>query len=292
MLSSVEARRTNSAQSPSWIPDWTQPASGNESLGSRGTSERCDYCAAKDSKPVITIKDDPLQLLLRGFIVATITQVLNVKARLQLLDLSLKEPNIDPQRWSTNEWIKRHKGAAKACQVLHSNLEVQKTSDDRISESFNFKMPVLPLRPKHFETVFRRTLLADRYPKIGQQRLDQTTILLFFREYADWERKGCPIPVPAQVLLEHDAQIKSVMYKRRSFLAENHNQTFVEMAPSTIYEGNRIYMLLGSDVVYILRPQGKDWHFVAEAYVHGIIDGEAMDWAVESQTGMQDFTLV
>ena len=189
MLSSVEARQTN-RQSPSWIPDWTQPVSNNEILGSRGTSGRCDYCAAKDSKPVITTKDDPLQLQLKGFVFATITKLLNFKARLQLRDLFLKEPNVDTQRWSTNEWMKRHKRAAKACRVLHSNLEVQKTSDDRISESFNFKMLVSPLfRPKNFETVFRRTLLADRYPKIGQQRLDQTIILLFFREYADWELK-------------------------------------------------------------------------------------------------------
>ena len=292
VLSSVEARQTNSAQLPSWIPDWTQSASNNETLGSRETSGWCNYCAAKDSKPVITIRDDPLQLQLRGFIVATITKLLNVKARLQLRDLSLKEPNVDTQRWSTNEWMKRHKRAAKACRVLQSNIEVQKTSDDRISESFNFKMPVSPLRPKNFETVFRRTLLADRYPKIGQQRLNQTTILLFFREYADWELKGCPKPVPAQVLFEHDAQIKSVMYKRRSFLAENHNQTFVGIALSTICEGDRICVLLGGDVVYVLRPRGEYWQFVAEAYVHGIMDGEAMNWAVEGQIGMQDFTLV
>ena len=292
VLSSVEARRTNSAQLPSWIPDWTQPASNNESLGSRETSGRCEYCAAKDSKPVITIKDDPLQLQLRGFIVATITKLLNVKARLQLRDLSLTEPNVDTHRWSTNEWMKRHKRAAKACRVLQSNLEVQKTSDDRISESFNSKMPVSLLRPENFETAFRRTLLADRYPKIGQQRLHQPIMLLFFREHADWELKGCPKPVPAQVLLEHDAQIRSVMYQRRSFLAENHNQTFVGIALSTIREGDRICVLLGGDVVYVLRPQGEDWQFVAEAYVHGIMDGEAMDWAVENQIGMQDFTLV
>ena len=44
--------------------------------------------------------------------------------------------------------------------------------------------------------------------------------------------------------------------------------------------------------MYVLRPQGKNWQFVAEAYVHGIMDGEVMDCAVENQRGMQDFTLV
>ena len=292
VLSSVEARRAKSARIPSWVPDWTQVASTNVIFGFRDSSGGRTYSAAKDSKPVMTMTYDPLQLQLSGFVVAKVIKLVNVKARLKLRDKSIQEKTYDTQHWNTEAWMSRHKSVAKTCRRSRAEFHVSANLKDRISESLNSDATVASLRPEAFETAFRRTLTADRYPKLGQQRLDQTHITMFFREHTAWELDGFPAPVPTKVLHEHDAHVKHVMYKRRSFLAENDTNAFIGIALSTVREGDCICVLLGGDVPYVLRPEGENWHFVSEAYVHGIMDGEAMDWATKSQLDLRAFDLV
>ena len=45
-------------------------------------------------------------------------------------------------------------------------------------------------------------------------------------------------------------------------------------APS---DGDCVCVLFGGDTPFILRPKdNSEWQFIAEAYVHGIMDGEAL----------------
>ena len=39
--------------------------------------------------------------------------------------------------------------------------------------------------------------------------------------------------------------------------------------------GDKVYVLLGGDMPCILRPRGQHFLFRGEAYVHGMMDGEA-----------------
>ena len=41
-------------------------------------------------------------------------------------------------------------------------------------------------------------------------------------------------------------------------------------------EGDVLYALFGGSILYVLRPKGDRFMFVGECYVHGLMDGEAM----------------
>ena len=46
----------------------------------------------------------------------------------------------------------------------------------------------------------------------------------------------------------------------------------------------RYIFLLGDQVFHVLRPQGDGFHFVSEAYVYGLMNGEALLWLENGMT--------
>ncbi|KAK4552960.1 hypothetical protein LTR86_009884 [Recurvomyces mirabilis] len=51
---------------------------------------------------------------------------------------------------------------------------------------------------------------------------------------------------------------------------------YVGLGPSTMRRGDQIYVVAGAQVAFVLRPAGHGDEFVGEAYVHGVMDGEAV----------------
>ena len=47
--------------------------------------------------------------------------------------------------------------------------------------------------------------------------------------------------------------------------------------PGATQAGDSIALLQGGKVPFVLRPHGKNWQLIGEAYVHGIMEGEAWD---------------
>jgi hypothetical protein len=56
------------------------------------------------------------------------------------------------------------------------------------------------------------------------------------------------------------------------------------LAPSIAEPGDRIFLLQGGTVPFLLRPiDSGGWGFIREAYVHGIMKGEAWkEWHCEN----------
>jgi hypothetical protein len=61
--------------------------------------------------------------------------------------------------------------------------------------------------------------------------------------------------------------------------------------PAMTREGDAVCLLSGCEVPLILRDNsgGSGWSSVGEAYVHGIMDGEAMRMVEEGVLGERDF---
>lgn len=67
--------------------------------------------------------------------------------------------------------------------------------------------------------------------------------------------------------------LRLVGEQRRPFLA-NHR---IGIGPSTLQEGDAVYILMGATVPYVLRRGDKgQLRLVGEAFVHGVMDGEAL----------------
>jgi hypothetical protein len=61
---------------------------------------------------------------------------------------------------------------------------------------------------------------------------------------------------------------------RRFFITRN---GYFGLGPQAARQGDRIVVLLGVDVPLVLRRLDKTHHVVGEAYVHGIMNGEAVE---------------
>lgn len=47
--------------------------------------------------------------------------------------------------------------------------------------------------------------------------------------------------------------------------------------PSEALSGDRICIILGEKVPFILRPVGNSWELIGDAYIHGIMQGEGLE---------------
>ena len=76
---------------------------------------------------------------------------------------------------------------------------------------------------------------------------------------------------------------------------------YIGLVPSTTIIGDRVCVLSGGRMPYVLRPSHKktgehsgdspEYTFVGDAYVHGLMDGEAIDMVEQGLLEMQTLTL-
>jgi Heterokaryon incompatibility protein (HET) len=74
-------------------------------------------------------------------------------------------------------------------------------------------------------------------------------------------------------------------------------QGYLGLVPRSARKGDRICVLLGGQVLYVLRAkdgaeQGNKNEYIGECYVHGLMDGEVMSWVQEGKAVMERFVLV
>jgi hypothetical protein len=50
------------------------------------------------------------------------------------------------------------------------------------------------------------------------------------------------------------------------------------LAPFSAEPGDKVCILYGGAVPFLLRPRGENYLLVGECYVHGIMHGEALEW--------------
>jgi hypothetical protein len=74
-------------------------------------------------------------------------------------------------------------------------------------------------------------------------------------------------------------RVQSVIWNRKFFVSKANR--WIGLAPTDARVGDLICILYGCSVPVILRPQtvdGRDvWILIGECYVHGLMDGEAME---------------
>lgn len=74
-------------------------------------------------------------------------------------------------------------------------------------------------------------------------------------------------------------RIQQVVWNRTCFqiAAEEGERTFVGLGPSKAQIGDIFCVLFGCSAPVVLSPRGNDFIFLGACYVHGIMEGEAVD---------------
>jgi hypothetical protein len=66
---------------------------------------------------------------------------------------------------------------------------------------------------------------------------------------------------------------------------------YMGLGPGAMQPGDIVCVLFGAGVPYILRPQDNYYRLVGESYVHGLMDGEALELLKEKQLSKAEFEL-
>ena len=65
---------------------------------------------------------------------------------------------------------------------------------------------------------------------------------------------------------------------------------YMGLFPAQAQEGDAIAIIYGAPKFFVIRPKGQDYQLIGECYVHGIMDGEAME-GVDPEMQWEDITL-
>ena len=123
---------------------------------------------------------------------------------------------------------------------------------------------------------YRRTITADLSPR-PHTRLNKGETEIGFPAHTTWQNRGYPPPVPTEVLHEHDHYVTQVMFNRVFFIAKADTSSYMGIVMGVPRADDCVCILLGGNTPFVLRPKGRnEWELVADAYVYGIMDGEAM----------------
>ena len=85
-------------------------------------------------------------------------------------------------------------------------------------------------------------------------------------------------------------RVGNVFMGRRLITTE---KGYIGVALNKARRGDLIVIALGSSVPFVLRPKerGDRYTFVGEAYVHGIMEGQAMEWLESGKCKVREFTI-
>ena len=84
--------------------------------------------------------------------------------------------------------------------------------------------------------------------------------------------------------------IESAIADRLFFLSDS---GWMGLAPAAAMKGDLVCILIGGATPFVLRPVGESFYqLIGECYVHGMMDGEAMDHLSNGRYELRDITLV
>ena len=293
VLGSVEYRRTEESRKemPSWVPDWRFATSVNVDLNMRRSDQSTFFDASNNGPPRMVGNQEERKLVLKGFVVATLVEFYDVKMHLEFKAHTASR-RFAPERFQLDKWKHMYKAASSITCFPPSSLKQPEQANHIMASMWSMSVDDPLTEDQSVEMAYRRTVTADLIPG-PKSRLNDRETELGFPAYTIWRNLGYPDAVPMEVLHEHDNYVTKVMSNREFFVAKDDVSSYMGVVMGVPRDGDCVCILLGGDTPFVLRPKGRgEWQLVAEAYVHGIMDGEAMARAAEEGFEFQDFALV
>jgi hypothetical protein len=273
-------------ENPVWGPPWL--------FGSfiHDNSAYLPYIASKETKPEFSFTGTQL-LTCTGFIVDAIS---GLTARGSGYFAWSKSSIIQDKHWKSI-----YGGIAETSKALYTNLVVDRAGQEE--KASDYHAAILNL-PSTFE------IAKPQFDNLGWNYMAGQDMYYF--RWQEWRKAnsnfimgdlclgdffGDVIPVDAS---EHEFTevyfcFDRTCQKRRFMLTKN---GYMGWAPDNIYgkakdqtmEGDLIAILFGCSTPIVIRPYGEHFKVVGEAYVQGIMDGEAMELFETGKVEKQSFT--
>lgn len=260
VLSTVEPRHSASTtlKLPSWVPDWSQPNhhSGVMQRYFRFLPEYM-FRAAGHTAASVTFDHHSDMVSIKGNSFDTIEQVVSVKSSLRITD---SEPTLlTPTRF---------KGFVEE---LSSKIIYNHTGES-------------------FTNAVLRTVTADRTGL--SSRVADNYRNKYLTSYSSWRLRhdSSIFELPDDAWKELSSSTAQILDDKDMLVTE---KGYIGIARSGFRSGDLVCVFLGGEVPFIVRQLDHDsshFRFMGECYVHGIMDGEAMQSGCA--TGEEVFQLI
>ena len=135
-------------------------------------------------------------------------------------------------------------------------------------------------------------LLSAVPPKddaLAQYLMPNGTLMIAGRRLDEYFHRSSPLVEDnADFLTDAVGRVERFCWSRRLITT---TEGFVEMVPHTADRGDVVCVLLGCSFPMLLRPRGQSYRVVGPCYVHGIMDGEAIDWIKKGTREIGDIAI-
>ncbi|KAN0089211.1 HET domain containing protein [Hyaloscypha variabilis] len=258
---------------PSWVADWSHD-NERKSIIAAGAKFNAD----RGHQPILSISEDRKVLTVRGFIFDTISELNRVYANREQI-------HMDPRSEGAQK-----KKIVEAKKAIENCIELAKGAH---------QVP----KDQNSEEVLWRTLCCDLTPDIPPSRAPQSYGggYKLLRKFHEATREDGSYDFTHEVYKQPEFVknnwIPSSVFMnsvQKFTIARNMCVTiggYLGRVPRGSESGDKICILLGGCIPFVLRETGDGYfRFIGECYIHGIMDGEAMDSA-EIEGRYRDFDI-
>ncbi|KAM0233138.1 hypothetical protein ACHAP5_010493 [Fusarium lateritium] len=280
-------KRQHALDLPSWCPDWSDFSTYNISIST--SLSWIDY--SDSSSPAIF--GFPKQYAASGDLMVD---------RIQTDQSSMDESVLQLSGFTIAEVSQVHP------------FDIRRPGDTEVSDNFDskifsvLKLAVSLLTPQDMDSwqkTFIQTMTADQH-SINGRSMDQgladgaawlhrllqrnTTASSLFIEQ---EHKGLEVDKllegSCNGIPEHCESLVRNFCFDRAFIITSDGR--MGIAPSNVCQGDKVLVLLGGGVPYIVRVCGEYWSFVGEAYIDSLMGGETIQAYSQGKIRKQTFSL-
>jgi hypothetical protein len=192
-------------------------------------------------------------------------------------------------------WVKSLRHLKQQLDLSQRNLRLmdsQKYLEDIPENRQLLSLPLIRIpNPRQRPSRISRATLRSRTPS------QRDTPSSYVKHLAPRAPHRVPPPVPdappswkrtEEFSRPWTSRMHEVMEERNLFRGTN---GFIGLAPATACEGDIVCVMLGCDVPLILRERDDHYELVGDAYVHGFMEGEAINRLGEGLYELQVFVL-
>ena len=274
ILGSVEAASTSRMCLPSWVPDWSVSRTTNAlTFHDEFSSTPTLYTAAGDSQYVWKQPKSKHGLLLSGFQFDRITLVGYADEH------SVKANSFTRRQYLEIGRIKlRWQLSCERVAGVRSKNQRYVTGEDILDAYWQTLCAGCTLET--FNTVRQEFLSFDEAMKtlsvLHKVNLSSSSLVITFMFYCYYIQRfyfphfGITPPLDWKGFSD---RMVFAMGRRMARTSEG----YIGLVPATTRPGDCVWLLEGGTVPFILRREGTTLRLVGEAYIHGIMKGEAFD---------------
>lgn len=267
---------------PSWVPDWRRKAIVNIEL-----SQKLLYHASKDSKPDISISGNGQNLMARGIRV-DVVDGLGFMEELKAPEMKeqVNHPLVQPLSLSNRD--SPYGGTHGIRKAILQTFIANRNSWGELPPATYECLVHIPWHDsdalidysKHFYFWMFQDMLEENLPlSLGERSLG---------EYLAVREDEYEMP-PEATVLEAAQRAVSVQLTRRLMISAN---GYIGLATKRVRSGDLICILFGCSTPVLLRPNdGGGFQLVGECYVHGLMEGKAMEWMDEGKYQTEVFNI-